>query len=102
MLESLLIFQPGLTEEMILRTLAVIVSLLSTCLCVGWVYSKPGYDSIAGFGAALLAFIGSFFLQSSKPASLQDQKVGSGIAIQAGRDVKINEGCDSGGDIKTQ
>lgn len=78
-----------------MKTLALITSFLTTCICVGWVYSHPGYDSITSVGAAILAFIGSFLIPSNKSIPSQAQKVSSGVAIQAGRDVKINQSGES-------
>jgi hypothetical protein len=76
------------------KSLAIVVSLFLICLCICWVYSKPGFDSWAGLGAALVSLTGSFFLQSAKPRASQIQKVQSGNAIQGGRDVKINQNDD--------
>jgi hypothetical protein len=77
-----------------MKKIIVIAALLTLCVCVIWVYEKPGFDSYAALGAAFVGFIGTFFI-STDQTSGQNQKVSkSGVSIQAGRDVKIHSDKD--------
>jgi Kef-type K+ transport system membrane component KefB len=70
-----------------------IVCVIAVLICLGWVYSLPGWDSIAALIASVVSVVGSFVASPSPKSKLvQNQKVGrAGIAIQAGNDISIGK-----------
>lgn len=73
-----------------MKTLIIIVAFITACICLIWVFEKPGFDSYAALGAALVGFIGAFFISPSNSGAQNQKVANSKFTIQAGRDVKIN------------
>jgi hypothetical protein len=74
-----------------LRLTLKITALVALLVSVAWLYFRPGFDSLAAFTAALVAFIAALLMKKESAGDhAQSQVVTDGaIGIQAGRDANV-------------
>jgi hypothetical protein len=74
-----------------LRLTLKITALVALLVSVAWLYSRPGFDSLAAVAAALVAFIAALLMKKEQTAGhSQKQVVTDGaVGIQAGRDANV-------------
>ena len=65
---------------------------LALLACLGWVYSRPGWDSICAALGAFAALVSTFAIPRAQQADSQVQELGPGaVGIQAGRDANVGD-----------
>ena len=75
-----------------MRVAIILLGVVAALVCFAWVVAKPAWDSIGAFAAVLVGVATTFYFDKrNAKGDTQRQTVSEhAVAIQAGRDVKIN------------